>query len=444
MRAWREVWDRSFPDWQLREDWALDKVEKSFAASYAEWAKDEFEKAKKYKWEDWHSAAMADLAITTDKRDPRDYRLHIIDDADTVMSMAKLPAGMGILKVCRETVTFEGVDTDGLPRFSDSLRRDVSRERVERRMKGKPVYWNWPFFLRYLGRKIVVAPATHAGAIFWDMAQHGHTHAFIKLTEGKGTWTVNLSGIDSIEAGQKRLQATVSNSKDNYDLIIQEHVPFTHEHRFYVVDGRLFASACSDRNFCTLDASGRRLDDRVAVLNRPSIDNGYYDRGITSHVRDRQMSAKFAKKARQIAAELKQHGILDYSLDMGMTERGPICIEVNTLHRAGPYNLRRDLYMEAYSRKIATLAGRIHAELREKIRQMGVGKRLTNWAYDVLERNKSRLPDIANTQYDLLSDCSSSSDQVPIAVFDTLAQSILITALLEQPIPAYSELEDAA
>jgi hypothetical protein len=58
----------------------------------------------------------------------------------------------------------------------------------------------------------------------------------------------------------------------------------------------------------------------------------------------------FARQVRKIVAELNEYGLKDYSIDMGLTERGMISVEVNTLHLAGPYSLRREFYTKQFER----------------------------------------------------------------------------------------------
>jgi hypothetical protein len=442
MRKWREIWDRSFPNWQAHKAWLEDKVEKSQEEYWKEWAVDALNE-KKYAWQPVDKLHVMDNAIHADKADLRDYRLHVIDDADKVLSMVHLDAGLGILKVMDEPVVFAGTHSDGMPRFE--FARHASKKRINKPLDETPRYWNWPFFLKHLGRKGAVAPSKQAsGAILFDMALQGHSHAFLKLAKGKGTWTIPLNGIKTLGDAENRLLSILLKDRENEspDLIIQEHLPFTHEQRFYINNGRVFASACSDRHFCVLDSTGKRLDHRLAVLTRPSIDSGYFDRGITRHISDRKTSALFARKARRIATELKAHGILEYSLDIGLTERGPVCIEINTLHNAGPYNLRREFYMKAYKAKVATMRTPLHEAVATIISDIVEDKTLKNWSLDLLDRNRERLPAIFLAQFDALPASTEPDDSTNLAAL--VAQSIVITALLEQPVSTRTLIEIAA
>lgn len=153
--------------------------------------------------------------------------------------------------------------------------------------------------------------------------------------------------------------------------IIQEHLPFTHEQRFYIHNGRLITSACSDRNFSRVDCrEGKRLDDRLAVIQVPSINEGAYDRGITSHVVDRKTSAAFAREVRKIAAELKTHGILNYVVDMGLTERGITAVEINTLHYAGPYCMDHRWQAASYAKARKAEMAEVRQRIIDKVSRM--------------------------------------------------------------------------
>jgi hypothetical protein len=442
MRKWREIWDRSFPNWQSHQPWAADKVEKSQEKYWKEWAVDSLNE-KNYAWKPIDKLHVMDNTVHADKADLRDYRLHVIDDADKVLNMVHLDDGMGILKVMDEPVIFAGTHPDGTPKFA--FAKHVSKKRINKPLDETPRYWNWPFFLKHLGRKGAVAPSKQAaGAILFDMALQGHSHAFLKLAKGKGTWTIPLKGINTLDDAENRLLSILLKDREGEDpnLIIQEHLPFTHEQRFYINNGRVFASACSDRHFCVLDATGKRLDHRLAVLTRPSIDSGYFDRGITRHVSDRKTSALFARKARRIAQELKAHGILEYSLDIGLTERGPVCIEINTLHNAGPYNLSREFYMKAYKAKATKMRAPLYEAVATLIKDLVEDKILKSWSLDLLNRNRHRLPEIFLAQFDALPTPTEPDNSTNLAAL--VAQSFAITAMLEQPANARTVIEVAA
>jgi hypothetical protein len=440
MRQWRKIWDRSFPDWLENNKWPLAKMENSYEDYWLDWGSRIFDD-KGYDRSDVSKFYDVDRVINVNKKDLRDYRLHVIDEADIVLNMGRLSPGLGVLDVMGRKVLYDGVDDDGLPRFIYAT--GIAADRVTRRLRETPRYWNWPFFLKYLGRKLVVAPARHAAAeVLLDMAQQGHSHAFLKRAKGKGTWTMPLTDLITVEDAEDRLAGLIPDQRD-LNLVIQEHLPFTHEQRFYINNGRVFASACSDRNFCVLDASGKRLDDRVSVLNCPSINQGYFDRGVTSHVRNRDLAATFARQARRIARELKDHGILEYSLDMGLTDRGPVCIEINTLHRAGPYNLDRRFYMDAFRAKEEWMKTHLDVGVRAEILKITQNVKLQELASSLVNRNIENLPKIFVAQYDQMAP-GNISDPPPTELRSTVAKCFLLAALMEQPVTSSTNGELAA
>jgi len=349
LRRWREIWDRSFPGWQSLPEWNFDQSEKQTTEHFVHDVQRAFKWAAHKDISATHGIAVFDNWIEDVSDDKRDYRLHVIDDADAVCAMVHLAPGAGFFNAVGVIIEYAGTDGDGYPIFKEA---EKASKRVKERLNNCPDYWNWPFYKKYLGRRgVVTKDRNHTAAVLADMALQSHSHAFLKgVSQKSGTWTVNLTGITTLESAQQRLAGTLERDDVNEPMYVQEHVPFTHEQRYYVQGGRMFASACSDRNFSAMDTNGKRLDSRVAVLKRPSIDKGYYDRGQTENLEDRKTSAMFARQVRKIVAELKAYGLQDYSVDMGLTERGMISVEVNTLHMAGPYNMRRELYTRQFER----------------------------------------------------------------------------------------------
>lgn len=353
LRHWKEAWDRSFPNWEQDEKWSKRKNEEH----YAEYALNGIKRlVASLDIEEEKLSSVASAFRTGEdwldwaKDDLRDKRLHVIDDADICAACVHLAPGMGLLAFGDIYFQYDGVDADGYPRFSEV---SASKKRVDSRVNDNPKYWTWDFFLPYLNRRSVFAAnVREAGALIADMAWQGHKKAFIKAGGSKaGTWTISLEGIKSLSDGEMALRGVIDaqhiTSKTGF--IVQEHLPFTHEQRFFVFDGRVIASVCSDRHFSVLDKRpNRRLDDRIATLDVPEVDHGEYDRGITHHVSDRKLSATFAWKAREIARVCKANGVKDFVVDLGITSRGVTAVEINTLHLSGPYCLDRKWFMQAF------------------------------------------------------------------------------------------------
>jgi hypothetical protein len=376
LERWRLAWERSFPGFNDDPAWKHEKVGQSYVGwtlSRLNWHFDKGEKGlevkptKKNSLEATSLSEKAKFFAEVDhvaghaKDDPRDSRLHIIDDADTVLSCASMMPGGVVLVHNGVAYQYTGNDQDGLPMFKDI---GGNKQWLDNRLNDHPEYWFWPPFMKYMKRRsIFAANRETAAAIIADMAWQGETHAFLKGASSKsGTWTIDLAGIKTFQDADSKL--TMLKATDA--SVVQEHLPFTHEQRFYIYNGKLMTSACSDRNFSRIDCrEGKRLDDRIAVLKVPSINQGAFDRGITSHVVDRKTSAAFAREVRKIAAELKTYGILNYVVDMGVTERGIAAVEINTLHYAGPYCMDHRWQARAYTRARRNLLAHAHTRIVE-------------------------------------------------------------------------------
>lgn len=381
LEKWRLSWERSFPGFNDDPAWKHENIGQSYVGwtlSRLKWHFDRGENGLTVKSKPYHSPeslslsekasffAEVDRVAAHAHDDPRDYRLHIIDDADTVLSCtASLPGGVTLIHAGK-AFQYTGVDSDGLPMFKHVGKAE---QWMDKRLNDHPEYWHWPPFLKYTKRRSVYATNREtAAAIIADMAWQGETHAFIKGASSKsGTWTVDLTGIRTFADADSKL----SMLKTPDASIIQEHLPFTHEQRFYIHNGRLITSACSDRNFSRVDCrEGKRLDDRLAFIKVPSINEGAYDRGITSHVVDRKTSAAFAREVRKIAAELKTHGILNYVVDMGLTERGITAVEINTLHYAGPYCMDHRWQAASYAKARKAEMAKVKQRIIDKVSRM--------------------------------------------------------------------------
>lgn len=348
MRSWRAAFDRSFPGWTDGSVFPNFKNETSRADHAMNLIEKDLERQDTATTPDY---LVFEVHLEWIKPDQRDYRLHAIDDAETIKSLINLEAGQAIIALGEHCIGYTGPDTDGTPLLS-IIPNEQRKKRIGRESSNP--YWTWEFFQKHMMRKSVTV--TGDSDLKWtlcDMASQGHKKAFVKNCTSKGgTWTINLEGVRFLSDAATRVRGTIYPYALNMKAMVQEHLPFRCEQRFFVVDGQVVASVCSDRNLSTLDqVRGKRLDHRVATLLRPEIHHGEFDRGVTNHMADRNLSATFARLARAIAADARNHGILDYVVDIGLTERGPAAIEVNELELSGPYALNRDWITKAYRRR---------------------------------------------------------------------------------------------
>lgn len=291
----------------------------------------------------------------------RNFLHHYVDDAFTFFSLASAQPGMAVLwtPVHDLMLLYTGTDDDGFLTFSPL--HPPEREKVKQMIKEKHEddgkYWLWEPIRKGMRRESEEA-GDHLGAadILLDMAKRGHRRAFVKAIRSKcGTWTVDLTGVATHEDALRSLIRDGFDSSENFrhGLLVQEHLPTTREQRFFVTNGRIVASVCSDRNLNGTNLrEGRYFDERVAIIERPEVEGGEFERGQTAHEVDRPLAAAFARAARQIVREMRAEGRLHYVVDMGLTERGVVAIEINSFFRSGPYCLDRRRVAAAHKRSL--------------------------------------------------------------------------------------------
>lgn len=281
---------------------------------------------------------------SVDGEETRDWRHHIIDDASAIMSFANaIPYLSGILPHFNNNYLFvlERVE-NGIPIFKNTNRQ------FSNLMDTK--YWNLYNIKKILKRNFaIVNTVKDACLVLFDMYLQGYEKAFVKSLSSKtGTWIIDLREIKTINDCYVEY-AKVINYKigENIELMIQEHVPFIFEQRFFVHNGNIAASVCSHRDSNVLDSCEDILDKRVARICKTSKNEiGAYDRGKTEAVLDEQMSAEFYKEAKKIVDSLPKD---NYVVDIGMTEKGIMPVEFNSFILSGPYSLQHRKLINAFN-----------------------------------------------------------------------------------------------
>ncbi|MCV9964958.1 ATP-grasp domain-containing protein [Pararhizobium sp. BT-229] len=280
----------------------------------------------------------------------RNFLHHYVDDSFSFLSFAAAEPGMAVLwtSVDELMLLYTGIDADGYLTFSHLNHEERTKisKAVKERHEDDGKYWNWKPISTGMRRESVEAKDhIQAADILLDMASRGHDRAFVKAIKSKcGTWTVNLTDVVTREDAMRNLVRDGFDSSDSFTsgLLVQEHLPTTREQRFFVTNGRIVASVCSDRNLNgTNRREGRFFDERVAVIERPEVTGGEFERGQTAHEVNRPLAAAFARAARKIVREMRAEGRLHFVVDMGLTERGVVVIEINSFFRSGPYCLDR-------------------------------------------------------------------------------------------------------
>ena len=287
----------------------------------------------------------------------RDKAFHVLEDALILTELTRHGASFAIVAnpFALSPVVIAGgpgepprlLDPAGRP---EEQARHAGAVRALRAVVEAPFpYWSSRAFQAACGRDLALAhgPA-HLAAILSDMRAQGHDKAFLKHARSKrGTWAVDLPD-GGIRAAALAAHAVMGPAYDalarpasdlDNQVLVQDFVPFTHEHRFLVVGHRVVASTASDRAIGVLDRPNRRLHPGVARLAHPAFPAGAYDRGASDTVIDRGLVAAMARVALRTVAALRREGIApaDYCLDVGLSARGVLPIEVNTLSHCGLY-----------------------------------------------------------------------------------------------------------
>ncbi|MBY3433534.1 ATP-grasp domain-containing protein [Rhizobium laguerreae] len=290
----------------------------------------------------------------------RNFLHHYVDDAFSFLSLGSAQPGMAVLWTPHDLMLlYTGKDDEGFLTFGSltQTERAAISSMIKTGHEDDGRYWQWKPMLKGMRRESMEADDhIDTAEILLDMAKRGHRRGFVKAIRSKcGTWTVDLTGVETASDALRNLIRDGFDSSDSfrYGLVVQEHLPTTREQRFFVTNGRIVASVCSDRNLNGTNLrAGRYFDERVAVIQRPEVAGGEFERGQTANEVNRPLAAAFAREARRIVREMRAEGRTHYVLDMGLTERGVVAIEINSFFRSGPYCLDRRRVAEAHKRSL--------------------------------------------------------------------------------------------
>lgn len=179
------------------------------------------------------------------------------------------------------------------------------------------------------------------------MAEAGHQTVFVKDTRPKkGVYIVDLSGVtdarslsravlDGIEYGLETAKV-----KDAY--LVQEYLPMRDEYRLFVIDGRIVAGAG------VVVAHTPLVNDGVAFSPLVSADPKNEDL-VRS---DPDLVAAYLAFAEPVVARLRDEvpQMVDYSLDVAMTDRGIVSVEINPGLNFGLYGVHYPSILAAHIR----------------------------------------------------------------------------------------------
>lgn len=367
--AWREAWEQAVDDIAAFEE-ALPSGQRPHSPG-----PDLLLAAERVA--DISPAQAADLALLAESRAAgqphRDSAFHVMEDAHQATALIAAGVPFDIVLAPLSTIPAVVSHDPGLGmRLLDWKGADDEQDRhakacrrARQLLKAANPYWESPAFRSAAGREMAVADRpSHLAAILRDMRLAGHRKAFLKSTSTKGgTWVADIDGADDLRsagvaahAAMGPAYAAFAAATDRSGVLVQEFVPFTHEHRFLVAGHRIVASTASDRDLGPLDRHvGRILHPAVARLRRPAEEEGPFDRGDSDAVRDRALVAGMAAHARRLVRAFRREGMLPdcYCIDMGLGPRGVLPIEVNTAVRCGIYAADWDRFARALARRPA-------------------------------------------------------------------------------------------
>lgn len=298
------------------------------------------------------------IAATLTNAGHRDWRLHALQDVDAFVSLEDAKPGSVVFVREDREFLFSHHDSDGLPVLAeigtlsdlDLGGRDWMNTVRDAAFPGDPEDWSMAPFRALCGRPMAMTQSLNETAyVLLAMAHQGETKAFLKGRAAKsGTWVIHLNAHDTARDLLTRIVATAPAgfAFGMNGILVQQYLPFHAEQRFFIVGGRVIASAASDRRDCWIDRpSDRRLDDRVAVPAVAPMGDHIYDRGTSPSHQDRVLSAKMARFARRFAEQMRSTYEHDYVLDVGLSDAGIAAVEMNRFYYAGPYGLsRRHVY----------------------------------------------------------------------------------------------------
>ena len=240
---------------------------------------------------------------------------------------------------------------DEVLRLNGDMDPGAGRPKVDLRTAGRSSravdrYWELPAFRAAAGRLIA---ETSAGMLHWmamAFLDAGHDRVFLKSTVVKrGTWTLELPPGSTAASVRAALHALVGETLLDWvpegsgpGFLVQGHVPFSREFRFFVVGNRIVRGIPVRRADTVFDRVSRgRIEPRSCRAHD----------GFPSEP-DRGRAARYTRVARRIIAALAPELTVkmrscpprvNYVLDLGETPDGVILpIELNSLVHSGLYS----------------------------------------------------------------------------------------------------------
>jgi hypothetical protein len=427
MRAWRAIWDRSFPSWQ--EGKSGENPLSPLRRRHSKWLSKALSDAEGGALCS-NTVASVDFVLRMDySNDAADWA-SIINDASAVVEMTSrcIPRTL-VMKTPAGSFIVSGFDSDEMPLLEKAFDTISIHRHHYRLFNRKLDYLNWPFLMKHLGRTLAHARTrTSAALTLLDMKTQGYSDAIVTDHESWHNFDLARSA-DHLDFKRRINAAFGSEVGQQQSFFITENVVLTGRQRFFLVDGRVAASACCDCSLTALDAQECRLDSRVVVPV-----GGKEGRAVA----DRAAAALLARKARSVAIDLRANGVLECAFDLALSDRGPMLIWLTSLELADRGTLSMARFIAAFERKRNHLRQPICRELSRRINslvsnEMASTAWLNKACHDVIDRNLHNLPEVIEYQYDVTSDYSLPDKYRHPDYMGAAAASVILTALMEFP-----------
>lgn len=439
LRAWQEAWDRSFPNW-WQSGPALDVLAARGGQKPAveEEIRRDIERFREHPGMTpallaFHIEKRA-LSVSPPREEPPSAEVLVartLRAASAFASFSRLTPFVSAVRVCIDgdavmTAVLTGHDEDGISRLSrphgggletGDVRFDHDLFSFLQRLGGEenagPQFWTWDFLRDHLGRTVFgVGPSDFearyrewdhrrmeerrimlAGAIA-DLAAQRHSIAVLSPRDNNSRSKARLLDITRIYTIRSALDLLDNTDRFSWAATIELLEGYMTVNRYFFHGGRLIGSTCVDPTAHPYDPEVSKGFDRRLTFDVTSlITDGDFN------IADSEDLAAHEQYARTIGALLLEHGVMDYTLDVGLYSKGTNAdgtaehdfrvLAVSDLWSADTYSfdfavlagLLRDeaaLYSTKLDTALDTLAnhpdfGRLAPDFREVVEEYGRG-----------------------------------------------------------------------
>jgi hypothetical protein len=364
LRAWQEAWDRSFPNWwqaetalkilaargkdeALPEDVIRGDIERFLATPGSEPAITAFLIEKR---------ASSVAPLVGKKTSPEILVARTLRAASAFASFARLSPFVSAINVVIDGFNagislLIGHDEDGVsrlarpharygheevgdPRFDDDLLNFFIKLGAEE--TAGPQFWTWTFLHEHLGRTVFGVGPTHfeimdrepdmrrmqdrrimlAGAIA-DMAARQHPVAIYTPRVTNSSKHAQLLDISRIETIRSALDLLDNTDRSSWSATVEPLDDYMSVNRYFFYGGHMIGATCVDPTAHPYDhEASNGFDRRLTCDVTGLITDGNFN------VADIECLLAHTQYAHTVAALLRDHGIMDYALDVGLYSTG--------------------------------------------------------------------------------------------------------------------------